>query len=126
MGNRDGRGGELRDVQPVGGGELPDRRQVSRLEARAHTWVSESSGPHGSEQPFEEGWFAGGRAVSSYCCAAPMTLPLSRARPRAVPNCAPIISGRSRQPRRRHSPLRLSRLPTRATSWRRRSGARGP
>jgi len=43
---------------------------VSRLEAgavaRAHTWVSESSAPHGSEQPFEDGWSDGVRAVSSY------------------------------------------------------------
>ncbi|MFF6961692.1 hypothetical protein [Streptomyces sp. NPDC008317] len=43
---------------------------VSRLEAGAvagaHTWVSESSALHGSQQPFEDGWFAGVRAVSSY------------------------------------------------------------
>lgn len=43
---------------------------VSRLEAGAvagaHTWVSESSPPHGAEQLFEDGWFAGVRAVSSY------------------------------------------------------------
>jgi hypothetical protein len=43
---------------------------VSQVEAGAvagaHTWVSESSAPHGSEQPFEDGWFAGVRAVSSY------------------------------------------------------------
>lgn len=39
---------------------------VSQLEAGAHTWVSESSAPHGAELPFEDGWFAGVRAVSSY------------------------------------------------------------
>lgn len=43
---------------------------VSRLEAGAvagaQTWVSESSAPHGAEQAFEDGWFAGVRAVSSY------------------------------------------------------------
>lgn len=43
---------------------------IARLEAGAvagaHTWVSESSAPHGSQQPFEDGRFAGVRAVSSY------------------------------------------------------------
>ncbi|MGW6571975.1 hypothetical protein ACWGAN_07335 [Streptomyces sp. NPDC054945] len=43
---------------------------VSKLEAGAvagaHTWISESSAPHGSEQRFEDGWFAGVRDVSSY------------------------------------------------------------
>lgn len=43
---------------------------VSQLEAGAvagaHTWISESSAPHGSQQPFEDAWFAGVRAVSSY------------------------------------------------------------
>ncbi|MFD4862919.1 hypothetical protein [Streptomyces atratus] len=42
---------------------------VSQLEAGAvagaHTWISESSAPHGSEQRFEDGWFAGVRAVAS-------------------------------------------------------------
>ncbi|MFJ5803682.1 hypothetical protein [Streptomyces decoyicus] len=42
---------------------------VSQLEAGAvagaHTGVSESSPPHGSEQRFEDGWFAGVRAVAS-------------------------------------------------------------
>jgi hypothetical protein len=28
--------------------------------------MSEGSAPHGSQQPFEDGWFAGVRAVSSY------------------------------------------------------------
>ncbi len=36
---------------------------VSKLEAGAvagaHTWISESSAPHGSEQRFEDGWSAG-------------------------------------------------------------------
>lgn len=43
---------------------------VSKLEAgavaSAHTWISESSPPHGSEQRFEDGWFAGVRDVASY------------------------------------------------------------
>ncbi|WP_433860308.1 hypothetical protein [Streptomyces kronopolitis] len=43
---------------------------VSKLEAGAvagsHTWISESSAPHGSEQRFEDGWFAGVRDVASY------------------------------------------------------------
>ncbi|WP_434600135.1 hypothetical protein [Streptomyces sp. A5-4] len=38
---------------------------VSQLEAGAiagaHTWISESSAPHGSEPRFEDGWFAGVR-----------------------------------------------------------------
>ncbi|MEU1707551.1 hypothetical protein ABZ478_19355 [Streptomyces sp. NPDC005706] len=43
---------------------------VSQLEAGAvagaHTWVSESSAPHGSEQRFEDGWWACGRC--RVCC----------------------------------------------------------
>ncbi|MBV7674089.1 hypothetical protein STHAL_32090 [Streptomyces halstedii] len=43
---------------------------VSTLEAGAvagaHTWISESSPPHGSEQRFENGWFAGVRDIASY------------------------------------------------------------
>ncbi|GAA3154848.1 hypothetical protein ACFQ0X_43430 [Streptomyces rectiviolaceus] len=43
---------------------------VSKLEAGAvagaHTWISESSAPHGSEGHFEDGWFAGVRGVASY------------------------------------------------------------
>ncbi|MFE9360276.1 hypothetical protein ACFYPB_40260 [Streptomyces olivaceoviridis] len=43
---------------------------VSKLEAGAvagaHTWISESSAPHGSEQRFEDGWHAGVRDVASY------------------------------------------------------------
>jgi hypothetical protein len=43
---------------------------VSKLEAGAvagaHTWISESSAPHKSEQRFEDGWFAGVRDVASY------------------------------------------------------------
>ncbi|KOG86797.1 hypothetical protein [Streptomyces varsoviensis] len=43
---------------------------VAKLEAGAvagaHTWISESSPPHGSEPRFEEGWFAGVRDVASY------------------------------------------------------------
>ncbi|MFE3143367.1 hypothetical protein [Streptomyces scopuliridis] len=43
---------------------------VSKLEAGtvagAHTWISESSAPHGSEQNFDDGWFAGVKLVSSY------------------------------------------------------------
>jgi hypothetical protein len=43
---------------------------VSKLEAGAvagaHTWISESSPPHGSEPRFEDGWFAGVRDVASY------------------------------------------------------------
>ncbi|WP_331735353.1 hypothetical protein OG590_40295 (plasmid) [Streptomyces goshikiensis] len=42
---------------------------VSKLEAGAvagaHTWISESSAPHGSDPRFEDGWFAGVRAVAS-------------------------------------------------------------
>ncbi|GLF98237.1 hypothetical protein [Streptomyces yaizuensis] len=43
---------------------------VSTLEAGAvagaHTWISESSPPHGSEQRFEDGWFAGVRDVAGH------------------------------------------------------------
>lgn len=43
---------------------------VSKLEAGAvagaHTWISESSPPHGSEPQFEDGWFEGVRDVASY------------------------------------------------------------
>lgn len=43
---------------------------VSQLEAGAvagaHTWISESSAPHGCEPQFEDGWFAGVRDVASY------------------------------------------------------------
>ncbi|WDM16527.1 hypothetical protein J3S85_36600 [Streptomyces lavenduligriseus] len=42
---------------------------VAKLEARAvagaHTWISESSAPHGSEERFEDGWHAGVRDVAS-------------------------------------------------------------
>jgi hypothetical protein len=42
---------------------------VSQLEAGAvagaHTWISESSAPSGSDQRFEDGWFDGVRAVAS-------------------------------------------------------------
>ncbi|MCZ1011861.1 hypothetical protein [Streptomyces lydicus] len=34
--------------------------------AGAHTWISESSAPHGSDPRFEDGWFAGVRDVASY------------------------------------------------------------
>ncbi|MEV5676519.1 MULTISPECIES: hypothetical protein [unclassified Streptomyces] len=37
--------------------------------AGAHTWISESSPPHGSEPRFEDGWFAGVRDVASYPAA---------------------------------------------------------
>ncbi|MBM9506676.1 hypothetical protein [Actinacidiphila acididurans] len=41
---------------------------VSRLEAGAvagaHTWVSESSAPHGSDPAFDDGWFAGVKDAS--------------------------------------------------------------
>ncbi|MER8233136.1 hypothetical protein [Streptomyces sp. NPDC094049] len=43
---------------------------VSKLEAGAvagaHTWISESSPPHGSDPQFEDGWYAGVRDVASY------------------------------------------------------------
>ncbi|MGW2415968.1 hypothetical protein ACWCV5_27910 [Streptomyces tubercidicus] len=43
---------------------------VSKLEAGAvagaHTWISESSPPHGCEPGFEDGWFAGVRDVAGY------------------------------------------------------------
>ncbi|MFF7365386.1 hypothetical protein [Streptomyces sp. NPDC008125] len=42
---------------------------VAQLEAGAvagaHTWISESSAPHGSEERFEDGWHAGVRDVAS-------------------------------------------------------------
>ncbi|MEY9490884.1 hypothetical protein RKD26_006678 [Streptomyces calvus] len=34
--------------------------------AGAHTCISESSAPHGSEPQFEEGWHAGVRNVATY------------------------------------------------------------
>ncbi|CAL9327314.1 hypothetical protein SUDANB180_07811 (plasmid) [Streptomyces sp. enrichment culture] len=43
---------------------------VAKLEAGAvagaHTWISESTAPHGSEPRFEDGWHAGVRDVASY------------------------------------------------------------
>ncbi|MCL7496087.1 hypothetical protein M8I34_32485 [Streptomyces sp. MCA2] len=43
---------------------------VSKMEAGAlagaHTWISESSPPHGSEPGFEDGWFADVRDVATY------------------------------------------------------------
>ncbi|MFD9078274.1 hypothetical protein [Streptomyces erythrochromogenes] len=43
---------------------------VSKLEAGAvagaHTWISESSPPNGSDPRFEDGWFAGVRDVASH------------------------------------------------------------
>ncbi|MFJ8697023.1 hypothetical protein [Streptomyces roseolilacinus] len=43
---------------------------VAKLEAGAvtgaHTWISENSAPHGSEQRFEDGWHAGVRDVAGY------------------------------------------------------------
>ncbi|WP_328335730.1 MULTISPECIES: hypothetical protein [unclassified Streptomyces] len=43
---------------------------VSKLEAGAvagaHTWISESSAPNGSEERFEDGWDTGVRDVASY------------------------------------------------------------
>ncbi|MFI0264749.1 hypothetical protein ACH4OW_37790 [Streptomyces sp. NPDC017056] len=43
---------------------------VSKLEAGAvagaHTWISGSSAPHGSEPRFEDGWHAGVRDVASH------------------------------------------------------------
>ncbi|MEU3954457.1 hypothetical protein AB0F45_19410 [Streptomyces achromogenes] len=34
--------------------------------AGAHTWISASRPPHGSEQRFEDGWFAGVHEVAGY------------------------------------------------------------
>lgn len=34
--------------------------------AGAHTWISASSPPHGSEQRFEDGWFAGVHEAAGY------------------------------------------------------------
>ncbi|AJF70467.1 hypothetical protein [Streptomyces vietnamensis] len=43
---------------------------VSKLEAAAvagaHTWISKSSAPHGSDPRFEDGWHEGVREVASY------------------------------------------------------------
>ncbi|MFJ2597408.1 hypothetical protein [Streptomyces erythrochromogenes] len=49
---------------------------VAKLEAGAvagaHTWISESSPPHGSEPQCEDGWFAGETATPpATCCASP-------------------------------------------------------
>ncbi|MFD6879995.1 MULTISPECIES: hypothetical protein [unclassified Streptomyces] len=58
---------------------------VSTLEAgavaSAHTWISESSPPHGSEQCFEDGWFAGVRAAATdlLCVADATTAQCGRA-----------------------------------------------
>ncbi|WP_405869910.1 hypothetical protein OHB11_00675 [Streptomyces zaomyceticus] len=58
---------------------------MSKLEAGAvagaHTWVSESSAPHGSEPRFEDGWFAGVRDVASdLLCIADTTATAQRGR----------------------------------------------
>ncbi|AWN32618.1 hypothetical protein [Streptomyces sp. NEAU-S7GS2] len=54
----------------VGIGDEQADEIVSQVEAGAvagaHTWISESSAPHGSEPRFEDGWFAGARDVASY------------------------------------------------------------
>ncbi|MFD7996142.1 hypothetical protein [Streptomyces mexicanus] len=34
--------------------------------ADAHTWISENSAPHGSEQRFKDGWHAGVRDVATH------------------------------------------------------------
>ncbi|WP_434598012.1 hypothetical protein [Streptomyces sp. A5-4] len=62
---------------------------VSRLEAGAvagaHTWISESSAPHGSEERFEDGWFAGVRDVATYLLRIADTTATAQ-RGRATPN----------------------------------------
>ncbi|WP_434598027.1 hypothetical protein [Streptomyces sp. A5-4] len=61
---------------------------VSQVEAgaiaAAHTWISESSAPHGSEPQFEDGWFEGVRAVSSDLLRIADTTAAQRGR--ATPN----------------------------------------
>lgn len=51
-------------VSPEHADQIVSQPEGSAI-AAARTWVSESSAPHGSEERFENGWFAGGRAVSS-------------------------------------------------------------
>ncbi|MEU4953824.1 hypothetical protein ACFYN3_35785 [Streptomyces lavendulae] len=72
---------------------------VAKLEAGAvagaHTWISESSPPHGSEPQFEDGWFAGDRDAASYLLRiADTTVPggarrLQRHAPRGARGAAP-------------------------------------
>ncbi|CAM5506812.1 MULTISPECIES: hypothetical protein [Streptomyces] len=78
---------------------------VSKLEAGAvagaHTWISESSAPRGSEQRFEDGWHAGVRDVASYLLhIADTTSEDRRARGPAVHRGRPLLG-----------PHNLARLP---------------
>ncbi|MEU3466220.1 hypothetical protein ABZ721_40605 [Streptomyces sp. NPDC006733] len=79
--------------------------------AGAHTWISESSPPHGSEPRFEDGWFAGVRDVASYLL-------------RIADTTATTGRGRAASRRRRKNPPRPRWR--RKTSWRRRNASRGP
>ncbi|CAM5670900.1 hypothetical protein [Streptomyces mordarskii] len=54
----------LAGVSPAQANELVSKLEAGAV-AGAHTWVSENSPPHGSEQAFEDGWFKGVRAVAS-------------------------------------------------------------
>ncbi|MGW7620825.1 hypothetical protein ACWGLG_34310 [Streptomyces antimycoticus] len=54
----------LAGVSPAQVNELVSKLEAGAV-AGAHTWISENSPPHGSEQAFEDGWFKGVRAVAS-------------------------------------------------------------
>lgn len=106
---------------------------VSKLEAGAvadaHTWISESSAPHGSEQRFEDGWHAGVRDVATYLLRIADTTATAQ-RGRAA-SSAMLVSHRQQlaSPAPQEAPLeepaRL-RSWTRRTSWRPRNASRGP
>ncbi|MEU4173287.1 hypothetical protein AB0F46_41420 [Streptomyces sp. NPDC026665] len=66
---------------------------VSRLEAGAvagaHTWISESSAPRGSEPRFADGWRAGVRDIGSYPLRIADTT-ATAGRGRATSNAMPL------------------------------------
>ncbi|MFJ2217806.1 hypothetical protein ACIQVO_36695 [Streptomyces sp. NPDC101062] len=73
---------------------------VSKLEAGAvagaHTWISESSPPHGSEQRFEDGWDAGVRDVAGYLMRIADTTTATTGRGRAASSA--LLLSRRQQP----------------------------
>ncbi|MEU2166043.1 hypothetical protein [Streptomyces sp. NPDC019208] len=106
---------------------------VAKLEAGAvagaHTWISESSPPHGSEPRFEDGWHAGVRDVASYLLRIADTTATAQ-RGRAASSA--MLLAHVQQPTSPAPEETTARPPTRCrrwrrrTSWRRRNASRGP
>lgn len=67
--------------------------------AGAHTWISESSPPHGSEPRFEDGWFAGVRDVADYLLRiADTTATTGRGRAASSRSARPVGEGGGDRP----------------------------